>query len=444
MNKHKNQLFKWIAAGVILLAVLGWSVFNTLNATAPAQAPSTSKVRQGDLILTVEGSGTLEMKNLQLGFETSGIVDWIQASGSQVKAGDVIGVLESAEANLNQIEASLTMASLTSPAEVARMDLERMLGEDERDLALELYQTTTDGPDIRYYADQVTITEAAYWDAVAAVTRARKVKPKLKVAVDQTLAAWEAALEDLEWAMQYSPNQTDVLITSAMLAQTESALQDIDIATAILQGTFDPDGTSQSTQLTDAWYELETASLLLEQTQITAPFDGILSGVQVISGENVEAYQPILTLLDSEKTLVNFSLEEADLRELNLGDPINVTLSAFPATTIKGEVTAIGSKVQPNGTVFIEGVVALPEGITIFSGMTVDVIVETRRSENTLILNSSAVFQELDGTSYVWKVDALGNQEKVIVHPGISDLTNVEILNGLKAGDLVSLSQPEN
>ncbi|HWS23750.1 MAG TPA: efflux RND transporter periplasmic adaptor subunit [Anaerolineales bacterium] len=444
MNKHKSQLFKWIAAGVILLAVLGWSVFNTLNATAPVQAPSTSKVRQGDLILTVEGSGTLEMKNLQMGFETAGVVDWIQASGSQVKAGDVIGVLESTQANLNQIEASLSMASLTSPAEVARMNLERMLEEDERDLALVLYQTTTDGPDIGYYADQVSITEAAYWDAVAAVTRARKVSPNLKVAVDKTLAAWEAALEDLEWAMHYSPNQTDVLITSAMLAQTESALQDIDIATAIMQGTFDPDGTSQSTELTEAWYELETASLLLEQTQITAPFDGILSGIKVNSGENVEAYQPILTLLDSEKTLVNFALEEADLRELNLGDPINVTLSAFPATTLKGEVTAIGSKVQPNGTVFIEGVVALPEGITIFSGMTVDVIVETRRSENTLILNSSAVFQEIDGTSYVWKVDALGNQEKVIVQPGISDLTNVEILNGLKAGDLVSLSQPEN
>lgn len=444
MNKHKSQLFKWIAAGVILLAVLGWSVFNTLNATAPVQAPSTSKVRQGDLILTVEGSGTLEMKNLQMGFETAGVVDWIQASGSQVKAGDVIGVLESTQANLNQIEASLSMASLTSPAEVARMNLERMLEEDERDLALVLYQTTTDGPDIGYYADQVSITEAAYWDAVAAVTRARKVSPNLKVAVDKTLAAWEAALEDLEWAMHYSPNQTDVLITSAMLAQTESALQDIDIATAIMQGTFDPDGTSQSTELTEAWYELETASLLLEQTQITAPFDGILSGIKVNSGENVEAYQPILTLLDSEKTLVNFALEEADLRELNLGDPINVTLSAFPATTLKGEVTAIGSKVQPNGTVFIEGVVALPEGITIFSGMTVDVIVETRRSENTLILNSSAVFQEIDGTSYVWKVDALGNQEKVIVQPGISDLTNVEILNGLKVGDLVSLSQPEN
>lgn len=444
MNKHKSQLFKWIAAGVILLAVLGWSVFNTHNATAPVQAPSTSKVRQGDLILTVEGSGTLEMKNLQMGFETAGVVDWIQASGSQVKAGDVIGVLESTQANLNQIEASLSMASLTSPAEVARMNLERMLEEDERDLALVLYQTTTDGPDIGYYADQVSITEAAYWDAVAAVTRARKVSPNLKVAVDKTLAAWEAALEDLEWAMHYSPNQTDVLITSAMLAQTESALQDIDIATAIMQGTFDPDGTSQSTELTEAWYELETASLLLEQTQITAPFDGILSGIKVNSGENVEAYQPILTLLDSEKTLVNFALEEADLRELNLGDPINVTLSAFPATTLKGEVTAIGSKVQPNGTVFIEGFVALPEGITIFSGMTVDVIVETRRSENTLILNSSAVFQEIDGTSYVWKVDALGNQEKVIVQPGISDLTNVEILNGLKVGDLVSLSQPEN
>jgi|GEM_PF-5711001 len=444
MNKQKSQLFKWIAAGTILLAVLGWSVFNTLSATAPAQELSTSKVREGDLLLTAEGSGTLEMKSLPLGFETSGVVEWILPSGSQVKAGDVIGVLVSTEADLIQTEASLTMASLTSPAEVARMDLERLLEEDERDLALELYQTTTGGPDIRYYADQVSITEAAYWDAVAAVTRARKVSPRIKVAVDNALAAWEKALEDLEWAMNYVPNQTNVLVSSATLAQTESALQDIDIATAIMQGTFDPDGTSRSTELTDAWYKLEAASLLLEQTQIIAPFDGILSGIKVNTGENVEAFQPILTLLDSGSILVNFALEEADLHELNPGDPISVSLSSFPATSFKGEVTAIGSKVQPNGTVLIEGTVAIPDGITIFSGMTVDVMVETRRSENTLILNSSAVFHEIDGTSYVWKVDALGNQEKVIVNTGISDLTNVEILNGLKAGDLVSLSQPEN
>lgn len=442
MEKQKNQHIRWIAAGVIITAVIGWSAYNTLSATAPAQETASTKVKKGDMVLTVDGSGTLEIKSLPVGFESAGVIEWIMPSGSQVKTGDVIGMLESKDASLSQLESSLVMASLTSPAEIARMDLEKLLEEDERDLALEMYQNTVDGPDIRYYAEQVSITEAAYWEAVASVTRARKITPGLKVAVEKALASWEQALEDLEWAINYTPRETDVLLTSAMLSQSESALQDIDVATAVIQGTFDPNEISFSTSLTDAWYNLENANMLLERTMIIAPFDGTLSSFKVNIGEQVEAYQSVVTLLDTSKTTVQFSLEEADLRDLDLGDPISVTLSAFPTTSLDGKVTSIGSRVEPNGSVLVEGEVAIPEGIMVFSGMTVDVVVETRRTNDTLILNSSAVFHGEDGTSFVWRLNPLGGEEKIEVLTGISDLTNIEILEGLNAGDLIRLSQP--
>lgn len=445
--KKMSQRTKWILIGVAGTAVLGWSVMNTLQATQPVEEPKTAKVRATDIVLSVDGSGTLEMISLPLGFEISGEIATVLPSGTSVKQGEMIAALVNDKEELALAKASLSMASLTSPAAYSELILEKMLLEDDRELAIAVYDQATNGPDIAYYAEQVSLTEARYWDAVAVIRTVRRIPTSMKVAIERALEDWENAKLDLEWAINFVPNQTDTLLTSAQLSQTESAIQDADIAAAVIQGVLDPNlnsGASLGTgAIADSWFALREADLNLARSTIYAPFDGLVANVVVASGEKASAFQTIVQLVDPSSVTANFTVEEVDLFALNIGDPISVSLAAYPSVTLVGEVSWIGTKVNADGSVDVKGSVTIPEGIRIFSGMSVEVTVETDKAENAPALISSAIFTDPQGKTFVKKIGPLGNEETVYVTIGISDLANTQIISGLEPGDVVSLSAPK-
>lgn len=445
--KKMSQRTRWITITLVLAAVLGWSIYNTIDKTQPAEEIKTSKARQGDIVLSVNGVGTLDMVTLPIGFEVNGVISSILPSGSIVKQGDVIATIENDVEILDQMQASLTLTTLTSPSAEAALTLEQMYLEEDQAIALDRYNFATDGPDVVYYAEAVTAAEKDYYDAVSLLRSFRRVSPAMRAKVQKAYDAWEAAKLDLEWAMTFVPNDTQVLLSSADLSQTETAINDVDIATALIQGVIDPtdqDGSFVGTgDLADAWYDLSISDIKLDRTQITAPFDGVLENVGLTVGEKVIAYQSIAKLLDTDIVVVNFTIEEADLFGLNIGDPITVHLTAYPSVSFSGVVSRIGGNVDELGMVEISGSVEIPEGYTIFSGMTIDAEVETNRADNALLINSAAIFTDADGKHYVNKVDLLGGTEKVLVTTGISDLANTQIISGLEPGDLVSLEETQ-
>ena len=91
----------WVAAGVIIVAVIAATYYYTRDVKAEAPAFTTAEVSRGDVISTVEATGTLEaVTTVQVGSQVSGTISALHADfNSKVKQGQVIAELDSVTAS---------------------------------------------------------------------------------------------------------------------------------------------------------------------------------------------------------------------------------------------------------------------------------------------------------------------------------------------------------
>jgi RND family efflux transporter MFP subunit len=109
---------------------------------------------------------------------------------------------------------------------------------------------------------------------------------------------------------------------------------------ALQGGAFRSEVLSQRTGLADAIVSEERAKLNLENTEIRAPFNGVVQGVDVVRGEIASVGITVCELYNNERLEAVVNVLEADLGNLVEGRPV---LLAVPATgdTLRAEVDVI-------------------------------------------------------------------------------------------------------
>jgi len=173
---------------------------------------------------------------------------------------------------------------------------------------------------------------------------------------------------------------------------------------------------------------------------IFAPTSGVVTDQQVTNGSLVQAYNTPypFTISDLSSTWVVCDVYENDLPTVNLGDPAEISLNAYPGRVFKGKVSNIGAILDPNirtGKVRIEvenpGIMRL--------GMFVRATFRGQTSEMHTIVPASAVLRMHD-RDFVF-VPAPGNKfRRVEIVSGdlLNDNTSLqEVKTGLKPGDQV-------
>lgn len=84
---------------------------------------------------------------------------------------------------------------------------------------------------------------------------------------------------------------------------------------------------------------LEQAKLNLEHTKIVAPFDGHVTKRTVEPGTFVQPGQQVITLVSDDYWVVaNF--KETQLDRMKTGDPVDITIDAYPDQDYKGHVAS--------------------------------------------------------------------------------------------------------
>ncbi len=194
-----------------------------------------------------------------------------------------------------------------------------------------------------------------------------------------------------------------------------------------------------------------------ENCFVKAPFDGIISKVNVKKGDNVSLTVTLFTLISNQK-VAEISLNEIDAAKVRVGQKATLTFDAIEGLTLTGTV----SEIDTVGTVS-QGVVSFGIKIALDSddervkpGMSVTANIVVDEKRNVLVLPKSALKSQGENF-YVELVEipkekireylksktgvTLPSQPKrQIVEVGISNDTQVEIVSGLKEGDLVVLS----
>ena len=93
----------------------------------------------------------------------------------------------------------------------------------------------------------------------------------------------------------------------------------------------------------EAETDLALARLRLEKTVIYSPVTGSVSQAIADAGEHVRAGQPIAIVNDPQDVWVSANIEETRIRQVQLGQPVDISVDAFPDQSFQGQVHQIGA-----------------------------------------------------------------------------------------------------
>jgi HlyD family secretion protein len=197
------------------------------------------------------------------------------------------------------------------------------------------------------------------------------------------------------------------------------------------------------TAVEQARIALEKAELDLEEATLVAPFDGVITAVNVDAGEVANGI--LVELFDPNSLEIVLDVDEVDIANVHQGQTALVTLETWPGTEITSEVVSIAPVAKSDNSALVVFEVYLKIGETelpVLLGMTADAALISSDNEEVLLVPNAVINADRNtGTFTVNKVslDAEGNQvtEEVEVSIGLRDGRFTQITDGLAEGDQV-------
>ena len=113
----------WVATGVIAVAVIAGTYYYTRDVAAEAPTFTTAQISRGDVVSTVEATGTLEaVTTVQVGSQVSGTISALHADfNSEVHKGEIIAELDSSLLQTEVEQAKATVVRLQADVDRARV-----------------------------------------------------------------------------------------------------------------------------------------------------------------------------------------------------------------------------------------------------------------------------------------------------------------------------------
>lgn len=199
--------------------------------------------------------------------------------------------------------------------------------------------------------------------------------------------------------------------------------------------------------------KLREAQKAVEDTELVAPFTGILARKLVEDYANVQAKQVVLVLTDDSFLKVKLDVPERDLagaRERRSMEEITqrlqpkVIITSLPDHPFDARLTELASTANPETRTF-EATVAFtpPPDVRVLPGMTAKVVVRVPEDAagGGVRIPASATFADPQGQSCVWVVDPKAmTVSRRPVQLGQVFGSEVVVRSGLDNGDVVAVS----
>ena len=226
-------------------------------------------------------------------------------------------------------------------------------------------------------------------------------------------------------------------LTSA-IAQVEVAAQKAIVAQKVW------DAAKQETKV--ARKKLAEMIALMGYATLTAPFKGIITERNVDNGDlirNIQTAsdnprQPLFVVADISQVRVHVPVPENAAPLVKVGANVVLTLRSLPGRKVKCEVTRMSRMLDERSrTMLVEIVVPNPNG-ELLPGMYGEATITLKQKPKALVLPAGAVRFDKTGNASVYVVGQDDTVRIVPVKTGIDRGDEIEITDGLKAGDRVA------
>ncbi len=214
-----------------------------------------------------------------------------------------------------------------------------------------------------------------------------------------------------------------------------------------------------------------------QNARVTAPMSGVVIKKGVELGETVtsgvssfNAGTVLFTVADLNSLIIRVNLNEVDIAKVHVGQPVRISLDAYPQKVFSGKVTFVAPSAELVEKIKVFKVeVTLDElGEAFKTGMSANVEILGEKRANAVSIPLEAL-QKRDGKTVAYRLkadlkpqqlkaakDGLSGRSKFVwlsdhwkdyfdvvpVQAGIATLERVEIVSGLMSGQQVSLEDP--
>ena len=173
----------------------------------------------------------------------------------------------------------------------------------------------------------------------------------------------------------------------------------------------------------------------LKSGDILAPFSGVLGYTGLTEDILVSNNIFIITLDDNSIIYSDIKIPESYSIFIKKGLPVEVTLSSFKGKTFSGEIDFVSSRINADTRSLLSRIKVKNENLELISGSLLEVRVKFDL-RNSLSVPDTSVMIEGD-KSYVYKINAENIANKTQVKTGLRGDSNIEIISGLTAGDII-------
>jgi membrane fusion protein (multidrug efflux system) len=173
----------------------------------------------------------------------------------------------------------------------------------------------------------------------------------------------------------------------------------------------------------------------LKSGDIVAPFSGVLGYTGLTEDILVSNNIFIITLDDNSTIYSDIKIPESYSTFIKKGLPVEVKLSSFKDKAFSGEIDFVSSRINADTRSLLSRIKVKNENLELISGSLLEVRVKFDL-RNSLSVPDTSVMIEGD-KSYVYKINAENIANKTEVKTGLRDNSNIEIISGLNAGDII-------
>ena len=192
---------------------------------------------------------------------------------------------------------------------------------------------------------------------------------------------------------------------------------------------------SAAGQLESAEGKYLGAQAQLGYSEIRSPIDGAVTDRPLYAGEMAASGTPLVTVMDLSQVIARAHIPQDEAALLKVGD--KSTIAAPSEEPVSGWVTVVSPALDPNSTTVEIWVQAKNPGQRLKPGSSVKVSMLSQTIPDALVIPAGALLTAADRSTSVMTVGPDGRAHQRGVKVGIKQGDDVQIVEGLQAGEKV-------
>ena len=225
----------------------------------------------------------------------------------------------------------------------------------------------------------------------------------------------------------------------------------VEVGQRVKSGDILFDVDTEATQSVLAQWSEAVSGEIDDVQSVTAPVDGIVTELNVQEGMLTDHTAPCVVIAPSEDVCVAVAIREKHLRDVKVGQRVEVCGVGFARDSYRGVVSAIADSAHQQfiGSIsetVVDAVVTLDDGqadrsLRVGLGATATVTVDT--VEQALLIPYECIAQTESGEEYIYVVAEDGNAYRRTVKPTAEYASGALMVSGVSSGERLVLD-PES